>query len=134
MFKCSVQTGKNSMNCKSYLVILTLYWTFTCNILNCYGYNLDDALDTDLKLFDRAYWDIYEESPKRSFELRNGFQKRGCNGFPCMFTHIGGNVGNASIKKAKLMLLRECVADPSCSSIGKRFIKRSYFLNRLVNR
>ncbi len=46
--------------------------------------------------------------------------KRGCNGFPCMFTHMGGSAGNASLRKAKLSMLRECVSDPDCFSIGKR--------------
>ena len=117
------------MNYSGHLIILTISGILTYSILICDGKKLNDVLNQDLNWFENTDWSGNGDAIPRSLQVINVLQKRDCRGFPCMFTHIGGNVGNASIKKARLMLLRECVADPSCFSIGKRLTKRSDFLS-----
>ena len=41
--------------------------------------------------------------------------KRGCNGFPCMYTHLGAKAGRNRMLKSMYMLLHKCAMDPSCS-------------------
>lgn len=45
--------------------------------------------------------------------------KRSCNGFPCMYTHLGSKAGKASKYKSLIKIIHSCVHDPNCSP-GKR--------------
>ena len=95
-----------------------LTWIFLLTIYECYGFQIQNTIAPFERWLESKRY-IQDQDYKRLFP-NSVMQKRGCKGFPCMYTHMGGSAGNASIKKAKLMLLKECVADPSCFSIGKR--------------
>ncbi|KAL8573116.1 hypothetical protein ACOMHN_027376 [Nucella lapillus] len=45
--------------------------------------------------------------------------KRSCNGFPCMYTHLGAKAGKQARMMSLLSILNNCARDPSCSP-GKR--------------
>ncbi|XP_076472061.1 uncharacterized protein LOC143301567 [Babylonia areolata] len=45
--------------------------------------------------------------------------KRSCNGFPCMYTHLGAKAGKQARMMSLMSILSNCARDPSCSP-GKR--------------
>ena len=112
---------------------LILTWILVLTVYECYGFRVEHRLTPyDKWLHTKQY---LEKQEQKRWLSNSVMHKRGCKGFPCMYTHMGGSAGNASIKKAKLMLLRECVADPSCFSPGKRSagnFDREYNLRRYL--
>ena len=97
------------------IIFLLVALIFIFTIFECHAFSVEHRLTP----YEKWLIMIQNQGQNR-LHLNNILHKRGCKGFPCMYTHMGGSAGNASIKKAKLMLLKECVADPSCFSIGKR--------------
>ena len=110
---------------------LILTWIVLLTLHECYGFRVHGRSSSRSRLTPYDTWllrtkqymidlDQQQQEHKRWLPVSSAIHKRGCKGFPCMYTHMGGSAGNASIKKAKLMLLRECVADPQCFSPGKK--------------
>ena len=116
-----------------------LTWIFLLTIYECYGFRIRNSLTPYERWLESKQY-IQDQDYKHLFS-NSVMHKRGCKGFPCMYTHMGGSAGNASIKKAKLRALRECIADPFCSSIGKRSgnldrefrIKKYLMLGKFIN-
>lgn len=110
---------------------LVLSLVFILTVYECKAFRIEHGSSTPYDTWLKAkQWFHHQEQQhpqqqqqQRSLRSNSPMHKRGCKGFPCMYTHMGGSAGNASIKKAKLMLLRECVADPMCSPIGKRSVR-----------
>ena len=131
---CNVQYQKGRrMSRLQHFLIFSISWILICNTIfsraHMYAYDSDDLRTTSYWL-QKIKWN-HNQPVQNSPSL---LQKRDCSGFPCMYTHIAGTVGNASIKMARLTLLRECIADPNCSSIGKRSHYKYAFLNKLIRR
>ncbi|KAK7098837.1 hypothetical protein V1264_003062 [Littorina saxatilis] len=45
--------------------------------------------------------------------------KRSCNGFPCMYTHLGAKAGRQAMMRSLMGIIHSCAHDPTCSP-GKR--------------
>lgn len=57
--------------------------------------------------------------------------KRGCVGFPCVYTHMAERAGRASIERYIARLIEDCMNDAHCNP-GKR--KRRSLLKELKQR
>ena len=42
-------------------------------------------------------------------------EKRGCSGFPCVYTHMAERAGRASIERYIAQLIQNCMHDASCN-------------------
>ncbi|XP_046326067.1 uncharacterized protein [Haliotis cracherodii] len=58
--------------------------------------------------------------PIRSFENQ---AKRSCDGFPCMYSHLGAKAGRQALMRTLMSIIDDCAVDPSCSP-GRRRRKR----------
>ena len=115
--------------------IFCIFWILISNTYISYGQTFShdsDELSTAIYWLRRIEWN--KNQAVRNSPSSYRMQKRDCSGFPCMYTHMAGTAGNASIRLAKLTLLRECLADPNCSSVGKRSHSKYDFLNKLIER
>lgn len=44
-------------------------------------------------------------------------QRRGCSGFPCMYSHLGTKAGKASLYKTLASFIDDCFSDPLCDPV-----------------
>ncbi|XP_067655635.1 uncharacterized protein [Haliotis asinina] len=65
--------------------------------------------------------------PRRSFEKQaydtRSEAKRSCDGFPCMYSHLGAKAGRQALMRTLMSIIDDCAVDPSCSP-GRRRRKR----------
>ncbi|ESO97580.1 hypothetical protein LOTGIDRAFT_152669 [Lottia gigantea] len=47
------------------------------------------------------------------------FPKRGCSGFPCMYTHLGAKAGRQELMRTLMSLIDDCAGDIACSPGSK---------------
>lgn len=55
--------------------------------------------------------------------------KRSCNGFPCMYTHLGAKAGRQAMMRSLMSIIHNCAHDPSCSPgeyMGHLCLRASY--------
>ena len=61
----------------------------------------------------------------------SGFQKRVCNGFPCMYSHLGTKAGRASLYRTLASFIDDCLNDASCDP-GKCLYNLSHVTRKPV--
>lgn len=116
-------TKKDKMKSVEWLAAVLVSLVCILCVSKCTGFSVEShrlAPVEEKWLLGQKLLAAPEREPRRVDSGTNSRRKRGCSGFPCMFTHMGGSAGKASIRKEKLSMLRECIADPNCFSIGKR--------------
>ncbi|KAH3870770.1 uncharacterized protein LOC127868337 [Dreissena polymorpha] len=59
--------------------------------------------------------------------------KRACNGFPCMYSHLGTKAGRASLYKILASFIDDCFSDPACNPGRRKRLAPSQFTGQLLN-
>ncbi|KAK6191464.1 hypothetical protein SNE40_003148 [Patella caerulea] len=79
------------------------------------------TLTTSLPVSGQGYdLDVYRRLYRPVSRIDLGlFPKRGCSGFPCMYTHLGAKAGRQALMRSLMSIIDDCANDPSCSP-GKR--------------
>jgi hypothetical protein len=55
--------------------------------------------------------------------------KRSCNGFPCMYTHLGAKAGKQAMMRTLLNIIHDCAHDPNCSPGVYLYSNHCLFVN-----
>ncbi|XP_041366272.1 uncharacterized protein LOC121381164 [Gigantopelta aegis] len=95
-------------------VIICIFSFFSCVFLLCTCYPLD--ADENGNFFPRDFSLLAEN---KVFH-----RKRGCDGFPCMYSHLGAKAGRKAMMRTLMTIIDDCAHDVMCSP-GKRRRKRN---------
>ncbi|KAL4225769.1 hypothetical protein ACF0H5_016458 [Mactra antiquata] len=64
--------------------------------------------------------------------LRHLLQRRTCDGFPCMYSHLGTKAGRASLYKTLASFIDDCFTDPACDPGRRKRQDKSSNIKKLL--